>query len=109
MSEMSRLSGTDKQIAWAEQIRGEAVAAMDLLTAQVEDLIATKPGSEADKAKARTALAGAREDLLSHDQAGWWIDHRACTDKGFGGVRMEAAPQYDRMVQGLFRARMQMA
>jgi len=67
------LTGSPKQIAWAEKIRNEKIQyAADsfnlLIDNEVEKAIADEEGREAKKA-AIIAVAG-------HGEAKWWIDNR---------------------------------
>lgn len=67
------LTGSPKQIAWAEKIRFEKIqSAVDnfnlLIDNEVEKAIADEKGREAKKA-AIISVAG-------HSEAKWWIDNR---------------------------------
>lgn len=67
------LTGTPKQIAWAEKIRGEKIqSAVNnfnlVIDNEVEKFIADEEGRKAKKA-AIIAVAG-------HGEAKWWIDNR---------------------------------
>ena len=59
--DLPELEGSDKQISWAEDIRREAIQA-------VEDQGIGGPEAMAD------AL---RDALYGQSDAGWWIDHRS--------------------------------
>lgn len=63
------LQGSEKQVAWAEQIRAQAIQAVDALLAQQGDAQREDPRW----AKLEAAVAA----LRGQAQAAWWIDHRA--------------------------------
>lgn len=62
---LPELSGTEKQIAWAESIRGE-------FCARAEDVISKLDPQKADLGKARGAL----DYFYRQAKASWWIDNR---------------------------------
>jgi len=61
------LSGSEKQIAWAESIRAKAVASLEEARAQInhEHPLATRAGELID-------------DVLAQSEARYWIDNRGC-------------------------------
>lgn len=82
------LTGTPKQIAWAEKIRPAKIAEIE---ANIADLRAylTKTGifgvsDPAQRAEIEAGIAE-REALITKTSAAWWIDRR---DTGFAGSRL---------------------
>lgn len=77
--ELTKLTGTEKQIKWAEDIRRNALDDLDSIIASAERAI----GARAAKGK-RTqmitdglmAINEARSVLETIDDAAWWIEHR---------------------------------
>lgn len=67
-AELPALTGTEKQISWAEQIRAKAMSGLAELEAQA----AKSAGTEAQKQQF-TAAAGS---LRAKSSAGYWIDNR---------------------------------
>lgn len=65
------LTGTEKQITWAEDIRTQRMA--DLMA--LEQLVAAAPASH----PAKVALATIRSHYEAADSAAWWIDHDQTT------------------------------
>ncbi|MFB7435254.1 hypothetical protein ACFCZ5_28375 [Streptomyces microflavus] len=59
------LAGTEKQVAWAERIRAEAITAM-------EGRITARVGEE----RGRAAVASWTAVALRQTEAAWWIDNR---------------------------------
>lgn len=68
---MPTLTGTEKQIAWALEIRLQMINAYDQFTTQM--MRQAKPGME-ELARGRFAVV--RERLLGKTAAAWWIDNR---------------------------------
>ena len=66
------LTGSDKQIAWAEQIRQQAVTAF----AEAQDVIQSAAPDEASKQRALDTLATIRTRTMGTTDAGIWIDIR---------------------------------
>ena len=80
---MMELIGTEKQIAWAEQIRSDMVrwyeAALTELDADICDE-ENDPEDVAELQDRREQLtAGFSRIIDNADSASWWIDHR-CVD-----------------------------
>lgn len=73
------LNGTPKQIAWAEQIRSTALAAVEELLAQQGEDRRQDPRW----AKIEAAVAALRHQA----QAAWWIDRRAHGQDARGWIR----------------------
>ena len=61
------LSGSEKQIAWAETIRAAAIAATSTLLRETEARTGTPPPAE---------VTAAYERLTRQSAATWWIDRR---------------------------------
>jgi len=59
---MEALMGGYKRARWANSVRFNALAALDAIAEQLND-------------KGKQAIAIAREDLLTHTDSAWWIDH----------------------------------
>jgi hypothetical protein len=62
MSKMVTLTGNFKQVNWATAIRSKTMANLDAMAAQFND-------------KGKEAVTIAQEDLLTHTDSSWWIDH----------------------------------
>jgi hypothetical protein len=71
---MAELTGSEKQIKWAAEIRGKALT--DLKTAVTEEAKAAGVSAEEEA----TMLAAMTELLLGQTNAGWWIDRRGIAD-----------------------------
>jgi hypothetical protein len=59
---MNELAGNRKRAGWANTIRSKTMANLDTLAAELND-------------KGKEAVAIAREDLLTHTDAEWWIEN----------------------------------
>jgi hypothetical protein len=59
---MDTLIGGYKRANWATAIRNKAMASLDEMAAQFND-------------NGKQAIAIAREELLTHTDASWWIAH----------------------------------
>ena len=66
------LQGSDKQIAWAEQIRSAIIPQVEALRTQ----FASAPDEQA-RQKAEDALNA----VIAEGSAGWWIEHRESSAK----------------------------
>jgi hypothetical protein len=66
------LTGSDKQIAWAEQIRQQAVTAF----AEAQDVIEAAAPDEASKQRARDTLAMIRTRTMGTTDSRIWIEIR---------------------------------
>lgn len=65
------LTGSEKQVAWAESLRAEVVR---LITKRVDEQAARTPvDREHEVVAARSAFA---EAIAKHTDARWWIDNR---------------------------------
>lgn len=71
--ELRNLKGTEKQIAWATQIRETE---LKKLTDKF-DMMMQDPKAAADKA-GMTAMKESIEAVAAHEQAAWWIDNKDC-------------------------------
>jgi len=67
---LPELTGSEKQIAWANQIRGKVLAELAELKQQ-----AAAAGNDWDGAEAAT-VRGLVDQILAHTAASWWIDNR---------------------------------
>ena len=77
---MKTLTGTEKQIAWAEKIRSEYLKWFDLAVAELDDDINDEDNDaetieelKKDKAELVAAFSAVIEQK---DSASWWIDRR---------------------------------
>lgn len=61
------LIGSAKQVAWAEEIRAEAIAHVDRIA---DDAVRDDP------VRSGAAARRLREIVRRNDRAAWWIDHR---------------------------------
>lgn len=74
------LVGTERQIGWAESIRGKQIKAVDAVEADLLNLAAEQVEagrlSESDAASDIAKIKAAIGWLRGHDSASWWIDRR---------------------------------
>lgn len=61
---LHELTGSEKQVAWANTIREQVYKALDCLTPYT------------DKEQVKTIVDGWREKMNAQTQAKWWIDNR---------------------------------
>ena len=73
---MTTLTGTEKQITWAEDIRMQILAPARI--AEIEQMIATYATRQP---KAAEAVRKALETVTAETSAAWWIDQRGLTLK----------------------------
>lgn len=73
---MTQLTGTEKQIEWAEQIRTKTLAAVRV--AEVETMITTYATKQP---AAAAAVRKALDIVTAEASAAWWIDNRDQTLK----------------------------
>ena len=73
---LPKLQGTEKQIAWAEEIRDKRLAEADAVIAKM--LAKTQSYSEQKQNEVKRQAACVREMLASRDSAAYWIDTRDC-------------------------------
>jgi hypothetical protein len=95
-SGLPALRGSDKQIAWASQIRAETMATKSAFTATMDmyqakldagDYPADTPAEKVEAARAEIARNRILADRLDAiDKASWWIDHRGNSYKLLIGV-----------------------
>ncbi|MFT4040697.1 MAG: hypothetical protein QM692_21130 [Thermomicrobiales bacterium] len=80
MTTLPTLTGTDKQIAWATDLRAQRLREMEARQADFERqaAIAITKGqtTEAEVTEGRAHGAAVVADILSHTEAKWWIDQR---------------------------------
>lgn len=69
------LSGSDKQVAWAERIRAERLAE---ITAEIDRRVSKAPSADVE-AEARAHVAPVVASIMAHTEAAWWIEQRAMT------------------------------
>jgi len=69
------LSGSPKQVAWAESIRADILAQCEAAVAKADKVAAERDLSEADEAEL-ARIHAALDALRAEASAGWWIDHR---------------------------------
>lgn len=70
------LTGTEKQLAWAEQIRSAQMAALAKWNAGAAELIADEDAENQPELTAWVAKVSAA--IERQTAAAWWIDHRDC-------------------------------
>ena len=78
------LTGTPKQIAWAEQIRQRLQPEIAQLQ---QDLDAVRDSAPADKVQ---SLDRAITRIIHETQASWWIDHRHASARQIATDEMKA-------------------
>ena len=83
---LPQLVGSEKQIAWAETIRKDALAS-------TRNTLAPREMVPADKLAAYDVLAKARKTLESEVSAKWWIDNRNTVNKYVANVAMQIEGQ----------------
>jgi len=69
---MPTLTGTPKQIAWAETLRAEVAAKLLPLRAQIAERADGNP-------RVARAMVAAIDGVMAHTDAKWWIDQRNVT------------------------------
>lgn len=74
---MPPLTGTDRQIAWAESIRNELAPRMDELIQEHLSRGRAAGYSADDVARTQDHLAWVYRAVMNTTSAGWWIDHRS--------------------------------
>lgn len=83
--QLPALTGSEKQVAWAEKIRANALATITEQLKQFDeigpDMVAAGRLTEAQLAAGREAMTSFRDQILAHADAAWWIDQRARMDK----------------------------
>lgn len=84
------LTGSDKQVAWAESIRAAALAGFDAAATEFRALIAGQ-GDAATRAEAEQLLASDRAALAARTSAKVWIDQRDERYTAMGLARSIAA------------------
>jgi hypothetical protein len=67
------LAGSEKQVAWAGELRSKAIGEIDAILGRI-DATLTSPTS--NEARARAVLGAARDHLAGITTAAWWIEHR---------------------------------
>lgn len=76
---MTEMTGTEKQVKWAEDIRAEYVRKFDLLRDEYETLakraIAAGKATEEIAQQGREKLEGQIAVALARTEAKWWIDN----------------------------------
>lgn len=71
---MQTLTGSEKQVAWAETVRADLLAQVDATIAKMD---AANPNPD-DKGRAvREQVIAARERMSRQTSAAWWLDHRS--------------------------------
>lgn len=84
------LTGSEKQIAWAETIRRDFMGAAE--TALTNALADAEGGKiPVDVGRLRHAIPLARERMLANTRAGWWIDERKMSVAGRVGQALRQA------------------
>lgn len=78
----TKLQGSEKQVAWAEDIRKNVIDYYDI---KFDHLIQVHDDDEAKAEKYAKAKEAMRETAESIDSAKWWIDHRQPLAIGLGG------------------------
>ena len=78
----TKLQGSEKQVAWAEDTRKNVIAYYD---EKFTHLIEVHDDDEAKMEKYAKAKEAMRETAESIDSAKWWIDHRQPLAIGLGG------------------------
>lgn len=73
MAPLPTLTGTDKQVSWASDIRARVVDALDALRRQIAQSAANKPGQDHLAAAVNATID---EHLAQHAEAKWWIDNQ---------------------------------
>ena len=78
----TKLQGTEKQIAWAEDIRKGII---DYYDQKLNHMAEIHSDDEAKVEKYTKAKEAMHETAESIDSAKWWIDHRKPNAIGLGG------------------------
>lgn len=72
-ADLPPLAGSPKQIAWAEDIRAQALVEIDKFRAGMAAHVAQHPETAVEEAANNAALD---QVIAAHTDARWWIDHR---------------------------------
>jgi hypothetical protein len=70
---LPQLTGSDKQVAWASDIRQQMLAAIADLRKQAQ---ATVENPERDPHRTAPVVLAVIDEMLSTAEARWWIDNR---------------------------------
>lgn len=81
------LTGSEKQIAWAESIRFKIITELDTLGAQAKAQIDSGKAS-ADDPNVIQCLA-AMDYIRNQTKASWWIDHRTMSARSLVYAKMK--------------------
>ena len=83
------MKGTEKQIAWAEDIQQKYILAIDSRINEITESKSRRMTEEMRAEKLEEAQ-GFREWMLSHDEAVFWIDNRDIDSfRPWYGIRMK--------------------
>lgn len=78
----TKLQGTEKQVAWAQDIRQSII---DCYDEKLDHMVWAHSNDESKVEKYTKAKEAMRETAESIDSAEWWIDHRQPLAIAFGG------------------------
>lgn len=87
---LPELTGSDKQVAWANKIRADLMPAVD---AEIARLLRKAANGDTDEAQA--VAAAWRAEIANQADASWWIDNRY-NRSAAGIVRKAQLAVYDR-------------
>lgn len=72
-ADLPLLTGSPKQIAWADDIRAQALVEIDKFRAGMAAHVAQHPEAAVEETSNNAALD---QVIADHPDARWWIDHR---------------------------------
>ncbi len=93
---MTTLTGSEKQVAWAEQIRAKIIA-------EINTGIANLEANKEKLDEVGVATLAMLHRVVAQTKASWWIDHKGmtnlrtmCVEAGLGGkTKPEVAANLD--------------
>lgn len=85
VSSLPALTGTDKQIAWASDLRAAVLGRVSTLVVEAKAEYAADADTLAEIGFMGLVCKRAAERMAYRDSAGWWIDRRSEWPGSFGG------------------------
>lgn len=102
---LANLTGSEKQIAWAEDIRRNYVTWYEMALDEIDADIADEDNEEEDIAELTTEkasmVAAFARVIETHSSASWWIEHRTTDPKVVAGACYK--PSYLSAIRKLIR------
>ena len=117
MTTLATLTGSEKQITWATEIRAKKMETFEKLFATIERDLQSKIGQSRPNYENRDALVGLdirawaraieliaelRDRQAAQTSAAWWIDHRMFSVRGISSYGFDVAAK-DEKAKEAFR------